>query len=201
MSQSLGTFLRDTRKALGFSLRHVAQLSGGGISHTYLGDLEREVDRRTGKVLHPSPLVLQTLAHIYGVDYGYLMHLAGYDEGAVTTGATTPKGDMPTVPSPNQESLASVLAGLLLERQRESTLREEKEKIREEKEREAQANERLRIEKEYALRERELEAIRIPEQQRFTQIADDLHRLVLQLAPHSSSLPDESEAAETSYGR
>lgn len=201
MEPSLGDYLKAARQALGLSLRDAARRTNGAVSHTYLGDLERGNDRRTGKPLHPSPLVLRALADVYQVSYDELMQRAGY-----TFGARAPhvglKGETDAVPQPGPDSLASVLASLLLERQRQDTLREEKEKIREEKEREAQANERLRIEKEYALRERELEAIRIPEQQRFNQVAEDLHQLVTQMmSSHAADLADESEAAGTSYGR
>lgn len=199
----LGDFLREHRaQALhNASLRELSRRSGGQVSATYLGTLERGAHPKSGKVVHPSAEILKIIADAYDVSYAHLLHLANYlpNESAYTF--TQEERDIVDASS-SSDPLAVVLANLLMERQRENTLREEKEKIREEKEREAQANERLRIEKEYALRERELEAIRIPEQQRFNQVAEDLHQLVKQItSPHATGLPDEPEATETSYGR
>jgi len=54
------------------SLRQVEEKSGKEVSNAYLSQLEN------GKILQPSPTILNKLAEIYGVDYMQLMELAGY---------------------------------------------------------------------------------------------------------------------------
>ena len=54
------------------SLRQVEEASNKEVSNAYLSQLE------PGKILQPSPNVLNTLADIYKIDYVQLMELAGY---------------------------------------------------------------------------------------------------------------------------
>jgi transcriptional regulator with XRE-family HTH domain len=58
------------------SLRQVEEASNKEVSNAYLSQLE------TGKILQPSPNVLNTLADIYEIDYIQLMELAGYHPAA-----------------------------------------------------------------------------------------------------------------------
>jgi transcriptional regulator with XRE-family HTH domain len=54
------------------SLRQVEEASGKEVSNAYLSQLEN------GKILQPSPIILNKLAEIYGIEYTTLMQLAGY---------------------------------------------------------------------------------------------------------------------------
>jgi HTH-type transcriptional regulator, competence development regulator len=54
------------------SLRQVEEASNREVSNAYLSQLEN------GKILQPSPNVLNTLADLYEIDYVQLMELAGY---------------------------------------------------------------------------------------------------------------------------
>jgi transcriptional regulator with XRE-family HTH domain len=49
-----------------------------GISHNYLNNLEKGIDPRTGKVIHPSPEILEKIGKAYSYSYDELMKLAGY---------------------------------------------------------------------------------------------------------------------------
>jgi HTH-type transcriptional regulator, competence development regulator len=70
MNDSLGDYLRNTRKQREFTLRMVEEKTG--ISNAYLSQLE------TNKIAFPSPKFLHKLAELYGTSYEYLMKLAGY---------------------------------------------------------------------------------------------------------------------------
>ena len=72
MGTTLGEHLAAIRKDRGLSLRQVEDLTGKQISNPYLNQIE------TGKILQPSPNILDTLANVYRADYGRLMELAGY---------------------------------------------------------------------------------------------------------------------------
>lgn len=74
--QTLGEELRKLRGKR--SLREVSKTTG--ISHTYLRILEKGIDPRTGKRVHPSPDTLKTLARAYDVSYERLLVLTGYLE-------------------------------------------------------------------------------------------------------------------------
>lgn len=54
------------------SLRQVEEASGKEVSNAYLSQLEN------AKILQPSPIILNKLAEIYGIEYVTLMQLAGY---------------------------------------------------------------------------------------------------------------------------
>ena len=69
---TLGQYLASIRLDRKMSLRQVEETSNKEVSNAYLSQLE------TGKILQPSPNVLNTLADIYKIDYVQLMELAGY---------------------------------------------------------------------------------------------------------------------------
>jgi transcriptional regulator with XRE-family HTH domain len=72
--QELGSLLRQLRDHE--SLRDVSSRSG--ISHTYLGVIEKGIDQRTGNPIKPTPETLKTLAKAYNYPYEDLMRKAGY---------------------------------------------------------------------------------------------------------------------------
>lgn len=69
---TLGQYLASIRLDRKMSLRQVEEISNKEVSNAYLSQLE------TGKILQPSPNVLNTLADIYKIEYVQLMELAGY---------------------------------------------------------------------------------------------------------------------------
>lgn len=69
-SSELANALSAARAMKGQSLKAVADPAG--ISATYLQKLER------GEVQDPSPHVLHRVSEQLGLDYGEIMHLAGY---------------------------------------------------------------------------------------------------------------------------
>jgi transcriptional regulator with XRE-family HTH domain len=88
--QELGHLLRHLRDHE--SLRDVSQRSG--ISHTYLGVIEKGIDQRTGNPVRPTPETLKTLAKAYNYPYEELMRRAGYlhesSEAYITDNSQTP---------------------------------------------------------------------------------------------------------------
>jgi len=70
----LGHLLRQLRDHE--SLREVSSRSG--ISHTYLGIIEKGIDQRSGNPVKPTPETLKTLAKAYNYSYEELMRKAGY---------------------------------------------------------------------------------------------------------------------------
>jgi transcriptional regulator with XRE-family HTH domain len=82
---SLGTYLRDIRKALGLSLRDVESATDKSVSNGYLSQIE------SGDVERPSPNVLFHLASVYGVDYGDLLGRAGHRVPASTQSNIAPQ--------------------------------------------------------------------------------------------------------------
>lgn len=72
MKPTLGQYLASIRLDRKMSLRQVEEASQKQISNAYLSQLENE------KIQQPSPIVLNLLAEIYGIDYVQLMDLAGY---------------------------------------------------------------------------------------------------------------------------
>jgi transcriptional regulator with XRE-family HTH domain len=69
---TLGQYLASIRLDRRMSLRQVEEASQKQVSNAYLSQLENE------KIQQPSPIVLNLLAEIYGIDYLQLMELAGY---------------------------------------------------------------------------------------------------------------------------
>lgn len=70
----LGLFLMENRGSI--PLRTVAENTG--ISHTYIADLEKGINRKTNNKISPSPHTLKSLSTFYGCDYYKLMELAGH---------------------------------------------------------------------------------------------------------------------------
>lgn len=69
-SKTLGTYLRSLREAKALTLRDVEEKSG--ISNAFVSQIE------SGKVKHPSPIMLHKLAEIYAVPYEGLLERVGY---------------------------------------------------------------------------------------------------------------------------
>lgn len=81
--ETIGAYVSYVREAKGLTLRDVVELvktaiaknevdKGGTVSKGYLSNLEAE------KYIHPSPLKLRALAHIYNIPYELLLKKAGY---------------------------------------------------------------------------------------------------------------------------
>ena len=51
-----------------------------GISHTYLGTIEKGIDPRSGNERKPTPETLRLISKAYNYDYKKLLNLAGYIE-------------------------------------------------------------------------------------------------------------------------
>lgn len=75
MSNELGKYLKQLRGRE--SLRDVSHRINGKLSFSYIGDLEKGINRR-GNPINPSPDTLKILANAYHTDYWRLMELAGY---------------------------------------------------------------------------------------------------------------------------
>jgi len=69
---SLGQYLASIRKDRGLTLRQVEEATDKDVSNAYLSQIENN------KIQHPSPNVLHALSEAYGIDYGYIMELAGH---------------------------------------------------------------------------------------------------------------------------
>lgn len=78
MKVTLGQYLASIRNDRKMSLRQVEEASGKEVSNAYLSQLEN------GKILQPSPTILNKLAEIYKIEYITLMDLAGYLPAAAT---------------------------------------------------------------------------------------------------------------------
>ena len=102
---ALGSYLWDTRNALGMSLREAEEASG--VSNAYINQIE------TGRIKAPSPAILQKIAVGYKAPYQHLMELAGHLK-ASTGGETKRRGALPT----------STLADVELTREEEEKVRE-----------------------------------------------------------------------------
>lgn len=90
MKPTLGQYLASIRHDRKMSLRQVEEASNKEVSNAYLSQLE------TGKILQPSPNVLNTLSDIYKIDYVQLMELAGYLSPAKSREATERHGRIAT---------------------------------------------------------------------------------------------------------
>jgi transcriptional regulator with XRE-family HTH domain len=69
---TLGQFLASIRADRKMTLRQVEEATNNQVSNAYLSQIENE------KIKQPSPNILNTLAEIYGIDYGELMEMAGH---------------------------------------------------------------------------------------------------------------------------
>jgi transcriptional regulator with XRE-family HTH domain len=74
LDNNLGQLLESLRGKM--SLREVANVSG--LSHTYIRDVERGINRSTKAPVKPSPDTLRRLAEAYKYSYAELMKVAGY---------------------------------------------------------------------------------------------------------------------------
>ena len=74
MGNELGEYIKTNRGDM--SIREAAKAVG--LSHTRLGDIEKGVDRRTGKKTNPHPKTLKKIAHGLNLDYIKLMRLSNY---------------------------------------------------------------------------------------------------------------------------
>lgn len=59
-----GDFIRQRREDMGFSVRKLGEMSG--LSYSYIAQLERGVDPRTGKTVYPTVQTLNKLGHGLG---------------------------------------------------------------------------------------------------------------------------------------
>lgn len=73
----LGALLKELRGKE--SLREASKRTG--LSHTYLGIIEKGYDPRSGKPVKPTPETLKLLSEAYDYPYEKLMEIAGYLEG------------------------------------------------------------------------------------------------------------------------
>lgn len=72
----LGNYLNQLREMKGVSLREVSEETG--ISHSYLSNLEKGYDPRSGKEISPSPHTIRKLSIYYNKSYVDVMNMAGY---------------------------------------------------------------------------------------------------------------------------
>ncbi|MBO9609090.1 MAG: helix-turn-helix transcriptional regulator [Paenibacillaceae bacterium] len=90
-SKELGQLLRELRGKQ--SLRQASAKTG--ISHTYLGIIEKGADARSGNPVKPTPETLKSLSDAYGYPYASLLEAAGYlrEPGAGYEAGTTPPAE------------------------------------------------------------------------------------------------------------
>lgn len=70
---ALGAYLKQLRLSRCLSLRDVERITDGKVSNAYLSQIE------TGKVKHPTAIMLHRLASAYSSDFGDMMRAAGED--------------------------------------------------------------------------------------------------------------------------
>jgi HTH-type transcriptional regulator, competence development regulator len=71
-TETLAKHLAAIRADRGLSLRQVEELTNKLVSNAYLSQIEK------GKIQHPSPNILYSLAQVYKTSYEQLMEMAGY---------------------------------------------------------------------------------------------------------------------------
>ncbi|MEI7027804.1 helix-turn-helix domain-containing protein [Paenibacillus sp. y28] len=120
----LGKLLRALRGKE--SLRDVS--SRAGISHTYLGIVEKGVDPRSGNAVKPTPETLRILAQAYDYSYEKLMNAAGYwkspeiGESGVSYGSEHGLGDAVELTRVFQSSSVTLKGRPLTEAERKKAL-------------------------------------------------------------------------------
>ena len=72
----LGNRIKQLREIKGISLREVSKETE--ISHSFLSNLEKGFDPRSGKKINPTPHTIRKLAKFYNVAYVDLLNIAGY---------------------------------------------------------------------------------------------------------------------------
>ena len=70
--QAVGALLRQSREAMGLTLRQVEDQTEKRVKNAYLSQVE------TGQIARPSPEVLWRLAGLYGLNYDDLLIRAGH---------------------------------------------------------------------------------------------------------------------------
>lgn len=75
MSDNLGEYLYNLRGDR--SLREIAAMSDGKLSHNYIRSAEKGVGTNGGEFV-PSPEKLKAFSEVYNVSYEKLMNMAGY---------------------------------------------------------------------------------------------------------------------------
>lgn len=78
---TLGTYLEKLRISYGYSLHAAARKCD--LSHGYIRDVEKGVNRNNCSPLIPKPITLKKFAQAYNADFNVLMHLAGYSSDPV----------------------------------------------------------------------------------------------------------------------
>jgi transcriptional regulator with XRE-family HTH domain len=74
----LPSYLRELRITKNMSLRDVEKATKNAVSNAYLSQLE------SGKIVNPSPHILENLATAYNVQYEEIMVVAGYIHSSKT---------------------------------------------------------------------------------------------------------------------
>lgn len=101
----LGQRLRELRSEAGMSLRDVERRSG--LQSGYLSQLER------GKIAHPGPSVLRSVANGYGVRYEDVLSWSGYaplDAGSLSARQAAAMSAVAGLGEPTEEELETLTA-------------------------------------------------------------------------------------------
>jgi transcriptional regulator with XRE-family HTH domain len=85
--QPLGDYLRQSRQALGLTLREVEARTNKSVTNGYLSQIEKNSIKR------PSPNVLFNLANVYGLEYSDLLKRAGHHVPSATREDAARPGD------------------------------------------------------------------------------------------------------------
>ncbi len=85
--QALGDYLRQSRQALGLTLRAVEARTNRSVTNGYLSQIEKNSIKR------PSPNVLFNLGEVYGIDYSDLLKRAGHHVPSATRDAAPGSGN------------------------------------------------------------------------------------------------------------
>lgn len=89
-ARTLGQYLASIRNDRGLSLRGVEEATKKEVSNAYLSQIENN------HIKQPSPNILHALAELYGINFQYLMQLAGYLMSSANRSAHEQHGRVPT---------------------------------------------------------------------------------------------------------